>query len=106
MRFEREDAHDHRRRVNWIDAWPETGQGSTRFSLDYKRLTGRDLIASRIPLPTLAHLGASADPIPPPARYPAIFTLRCGDAVVWGSVETGCLVLLSDPAIAYSIDRR
>jgi len=104
MRFEREDAHDHRRRVNCIPAWPETGHGNSRFSLSYDGLTGRDLIAATIPPQILLHLGVS-DPIPPPARFPRIFTLRCGDAVIWGAVETGCLILLGNRPLAYSIDR-
>jgi hypothetical protein len=105
MRLEREDAHDHRRRVSTIDEWPETGQGSERFGLKYERLTGREMIASGIPPQVLAHIGAGADPMPPPMRFDDIFTLRCGDALIWGSVETGCLVFFGDPAIAYSIDR-
>jgi hypothetical protein len=105
MRMEREDAHDHRRRVNAIPAWPETGQGAARFSLGYERLTGREMIASGIPPAVLTHLGAGMDPMPPPARFDNIFTVRAGNALIWGSVGTGCLVLHSKPAVAYSIDR-
>jgi len=106
MRMEREDAHDHRRRVGFINVWPETGQGASRFSLQYDRLTGRDMIASGISAEVLAHLGAGMDPMPPPMRFDDIFTLKAGDAVIWGSVETGCLVIHGKPAVAYSIDRR
>jgi len=104
MQFERANAHDHRRRVNDLPTRAETGQGSARFALAYDNLTGRDLIAAKVPAEILAHLGVG-EPIPPPARFPEIFTLRCGDAIIWGSVETGCLILLTDPPVAYSVDR-
>lgn len=105
MRGEREDAHDYRRRVGVIDQIAETGHGAARFSLAYRRLTGRDIIASGVPADVLRHLGAGASPMPPPMRFDEIFTLRAGDALIWGSVETGCLVLLGKPAVAFSIDR-
>ena len=44
--------------------------------------------------------------MPPPVRFDDIFTLRGGNALIWGSVETGCLVAcMATLPSAYSIDR-
>ncbi len=102
IQYEHRDAHDYHRRIQPIPPVGPTGRGTDRFSLDYRRVTGRTMLDAGVTPAALAGLGYRFAVIPPPALLEDIFTIQCGDTVIWGNVETESLILRDEPGRVYS----
>lgn len=102
IQLEHWDSHDSHRRVQALREIREVGPGGIGFLLTYPRLTGQTLLDALVTPQALAHLGYRFEVIPPPVVLDDIFTIQCGDTVIWGSVESQRLIVRDDPNLVYS----
>ncbi|MBS2039846.1 hypothetical protein JST97_32980 [bacterium] len=96
IREEVADAHDYRRRTFALRE--RIGPG---LRLVYAQVTGAELLQAQVSPSALARLGYSCNPIPPGEVFADLFTVRFGEHVIWGNVDSGGFLLQSDPGRVY-----
>ena len=89
------DAESYRRQTQLLDNL-----------LDYPGLTGRELLAAGVTPRVMEWLGLGSGAIPPPARYPGIFQIRCGEWMIWGTVSSGYMFVREEPLVLYKVGFR
>lgn len=73
--------------------------------LNYPVLTGQQLLAAGVTPRVLEWLGLGSGPIAPPARYPNLFEIRCGNWTLWGTVASAYLLIREEPTVLYKMSR-
>lgn len=96
------EAESYRRQPDPLCETALSATGKTTVRIAYEDVTGHMLIAAGITPAVLVHLGFGDGPIPPPERYPWIFTLWCGGNRIFGTVASARLVLCDDPTVVYA----
>lgn len=73
--------------------------------LNYPGVSGRELLAAGVTPRVMKWLGLGTT-IEPPACYPTLFQIGCGEWVLWGTVASGYILLREEPLVLYKMSMR